>query len=217
MPVTPTMLHIPAGEFLMGSDAFYPDEGPPHRVRVPAFELDERPVTNAEFAVFVAATGYLTVAERPLDPAEFPDLSPRDLAPGRSGFHAFARAGGPGRLETVVALGPGRVLAAAAGPRVLNRRQRGPPGRAGVLRGRRCLCGLGRQTAAGRSRVGICGQGRTIRRVHLCVGRRGQPGRCAHGQHLAGAFPVPPDGRERVEGNVPGRGRSRRTGTGSST
>jgi formylglycine-generating enzyme required for sulfatase activity len=76
------MLHIPAGEFLMGSDAFYPDEGPTHRVRVPAFELDERPVTNAEFAVFVAATGYLTVAERPLDQAEFPDLSPRDLAPG---------------------------------------------------------------------------------------------------------------------------------------
>ena len=36
-----------------------------------------------------------------------------------------------------MALGPGRVLAAAAGPRVLNRRQGGPPGRAGVLRGRR--------------------------------------------------------------------------------
>ena len=82
MPETPTMLHIPAGEFLMGSDAFYSDEGPPHRLSVPAFELDARPVTNAEFAVFVAATGYLTVAERPLDPAEFPDLSPGDLAPG---------------------------------------------------------------------------------------------------------------------------------------
>ncbi|GAA3666462.1 formylglycine-generating enzyme family protein [Arthrobacter ginkgonis] len=82
MPVTTTMLHVPAGEFLMGSDEFYADEGPPHRVRVPAFELDERPVTNAEFAVFVAATGYLTVAERPLDPAEFPGLSPQDLAPG---------------------------------------------------------------------------------------------------------------------------------------
>lgn len=82
MPETPTMLHIPAGEFRMGSDAFYDEEGPPHRVRVQAFEFDERPVTNAEFAAFVAATGYLTVAERPLDPAEFPDLSPRDLAPG---------------------------------------------------------------------------------------------------------------------------------------
>ncbi|MDI3213061.1 formylglycine-generating enzyme family protein [Arthrobacter sp. AL12] len=82
MPVTTTMLRIPAGEFLMGSDAFYPDEGPAHRVRVPAFELDQRPVTNAEFALFVAATGYLTVAERPLDPADFPDLSPQDLTPG---------------------------------------------------------------------------------------------------------------------------------------
>jgi sulfatase modifying factor 1 len=82
MPVTPTVLHIPSGEFLMGSDAFYPDEGPRHRVRVPAFELDQRPVTNADFAAFVAATGYLTVAERPLDAEDFPDLSPRDLAPG---------------------------------------------------------------------------------------------------------------------------------------
>ena len=82
MTVTRTMLDVPAGDFLMGSDGFYDDEGPPHRVSVPAFKLDERPVTNAEFAVFVAATGYLTVAERPLDPAEFPDLSPRDLTPG---------------------------------------------------------------------------------------------------------------------------------------
>ncbi|WP_197060680.1 formylglycine-generating enzyme family protein [Arthrobacter sp. L77] len=78
----PAMLHIPAGEFRMGSEEFYADEGPPHQVRVTPFELDERPVTNAEFAVFVAATGYVTVAERPLDPVGFPGLSPCDLAPG---------------------------------------------------------------------------------------------------------------------------------------
>jgi formylglycine-generating enzyme len=82
MPVTTTMLHVPAGEFLMGSDQFYADEGPTQQVRVPAFELDKHPVTNAEFAAFVAATGYLTVAEQPLDPADFPGLSPRDLTPG---------------------------------------------------------------------------------------------------------------------------------------
>jgi sulfatase modifying factor 1 len=66
----------------MGSDKFYSDEGPPQRVRVPAFELDEHPVTNADFAEFIAATGYLTVAEKPLDPTEFPDLPPQDLTPG---------------------------------------------------------------------------------------------------------------------------------------
>ena len=82
MPVTTTMLHVPAGALLMGSDQFYADEGPTQRVRVPAFELDKHPVTNAEFAAFVAATGYLTVAEQPLDPAEFPGLSARDLTPG---------------------------------------------------------------------------------------------------------------------------------------
>lgn len=76
------MLHIPAGEFRMGSEDFYPDEGPAHQVRVLPFDLDDRPVTNADFAVFVAATGYVTVAERPLDPVEFPDLPPGDLAPG---------------------------------------------------------------------------------------------------------------------------------------
>jgi formylglycine-generating enzyme required for sulfatase activity len=82
MNLTTRVRQIAAGEFLMGSDDFYPEEGPRHRARVSAFELDEHPVTNAEFAVFVAATGYLTVAEQPLDPADFPDLPPQDLGPG---------------------------------------------------------------------------------------------------------------------------------------
>jgi formylglycine-generating enzyme len=82
MPVTTPMLPVPAGEFLMGSDGHYSDEGPPHRVQVSAFELDEHPVTNADFARFVAATGYRTVAEQPLDPVEFPALSAQELVPG---------------------------------------------------------------------------------------------------------------------------------------
>ena len=82
MPATTHLQPVPAGDFLMGSDEFYEDEGPPHRVGVAAFELDAHPVTNAEFAAFVAATGYVTVAERPLDAAEFPNLAPEDLSPG---------------------------------------------------------------------------------------------------------------------------------------
>jgi formylglycine-generating enzyme len=82
MHATTPMLQVPTGEFLMGSNDFYPDEGPRHLVQVSVFELDEHPVTNAEFAEFVAATGYLTVAERPLDPAEFPGLPHQDLEPG---------------------------------------------------------------------------------------------------------------------------------------
>lgn len=63
------MVLIPGGEFLMGSEApeAFVNEGPVHRVRVDAFYMDTHPVTNAEFARFVEATGYTTVAERAVD------------------------------------------------------------------------------------------------------------------------------------------------------
>jgi sulfatase modifying factor 1 len=73
---------LPGGEFAMGAADFYADEAPVHRVRVDGFEIDRCPVTNAEFGEFVAATGYVTVAERPLDPAEYPGVPASDLAPG---------------------------------------------------------------------------------------------------------------------------------------
>jgi formylglycine-generating enzyme len=62
------MVRLPAGEFAMGSDAFYPEEAPVRRVAVEAFWIDARPVTVAAFRRFVKATGYVTLAERPLDP-----------------------------------------------------------------------------------------------------------------------------------------------------
>jgi formylglycine-generating enzyme len=63
---TEGMLWIPGGEFTMGSDAEYAmrAEGPAHRVRVDGFWMDETDVTNAQFAAFVQATGYVTTAER---------------------------------------------------------------------------------------------------------------------------------------------------------
>ncbi|BDG74023.1 formylglycine-generating enzyme family protein [Roseomonas fluvialis] len=76
------MCRIPGGVFRMGSDVHYPEEAPAHRVRVGSFWMDATTVTNAEFARFVAATGYVTVAERPLDPAMYPGARPRDLKPG---------------------------------------------------------------------------------------------------------------------------------------
>ena len=82
MPTTTDLVSIPAGDYLMGSDRFYADEGPVHRVHVEAFELEKHPVTNAQFAEFVADTGYITMAERPLDPADFPGADPADLVPG---------------------------------------------------------------------------------------------------------------------------------------
>ena len=76
------MVRIPGGSFLMGSDRHYPEERPQHRAAVDGFWMDETAVTNAAFAAFVAATGHVTVAERPLDPTLYPGARPEMLAPG---------------------------------------------------------------------------------------------------------------------------------------
>jgi formylglycine-generating enzyme len=76
------MVWAPGGTFLMGSNDFYPEERPAHRVTVDGFWMDEHPVTNAEFRRFVKHTGYVTVAERAPDPAHYPGVDPALLAPG---------------------------------------------------------------------------------------------------------------------------------------
>jgi formylglycine-generating enzyme required for sulfatase activity len=65
----PGMVWIPGGEFAMGTDDLrsLPNERPAHRVRVEGFWIDEHDVTNAEFAKFVEATGYITTAEKKPD------------------------------------------------------------------------------------------------------------------------------------------------------
>jgi formylglycine-generating enzyme required for sulfatase activity len=65
----------------MGSD-IEPEEQPVHRVHVDGFWMDVTAVTNAQYAAFVAATGWITVAERPLDPADFPGAPIENLVPG---------------------------------------------------------------------------------------------------------------------------------------
>lgn len=73
---------VPAQEFVMGSADHEPEEAPPHRVRVGAFAIEDVPVTTAAFAAFVQDTGYVTVAERPLDPADYPGAPAENLVPG---------------------------------------------------------------------------------------------------------------------------------------
>ena len=73
---------VPAGSFLMGSESFYPEERPVRRVEVEAFSIDAHPVTVAEFRRFVKATGHVSVAERPLDPDDYPDADVEALVPG---------------------------------------------------------------------------------------------------------------------------------------
>ncbi|MBA2597404.1 MAG: formylglycine-generating enzyme family protein [Chloroflexia bacterium] len=80
------MVWIPGGEFLMGSDGHYPEEAPAHRVRVSGFWIDRTQVTNAAFRRFVKATGYVTLAERPPDPAMYPGAKPEMLVAGSTVF-----------------------------------------------------------------------------------------------------------------------------------
>jgi formylglycine-generating enzyme len=75
------MVWIPGGRFRMGSDSHYPEEAPSHKVRVDGFWIDVCAVTNRDFAAFVNATGYVTVAERSVDPADFPGAIASKLGP----------------------------------------------------------------------------------------------------------------------------------------
>jgi formylglycine-generating enzyme required for sulfatase activity len=66
----------------MGIDGFDTKETPAHHVQLDGFWVDCCPVTAAEFAGFVEATGYVTVAERKPDPALYKDADPALLVPG---------------------------------------------------------------------------------------------------------------------------------------
>jgi sulfatase modifying factor 1 len=92
------MRRIEGGTFAMGSNEFYPEERPVHRVSVDGFWIDEHPVTAADYRRFVRETGYTTVAERPLDAADYPDADPELLVPGSL---VFRKTTGPVELNDV--------------------------------------------------------------------------------------------------------------------
>ena len=85
------MVWIPDGVFHMGSEEFYPEERPIHEVAVSGFWMDRCAVTNEQFALFVEATGYVTIAERPLNPEEFPGAPVENLVPGSMVFYKTRR------------------------------------------------------------------------------------------------------------------------------
>jgi formylglycine-generating enzyme required for sulfatase activity len=84
------MVFIPPGQFLMGSEHFYPEEGPVREVTVDGFWIDTHTVTNRQFSRFVRKTGYVTVAERPLTAEDFPGAE--SALPGAM---VFRKATGP--------------------------------------------------------------------------------------------------------------------------
>jgi formylglycine-generating enzyme len=100
-PAPPGMVWIPGGEFSMGSHVeseslcaipgVTRDALPVHRVRVDAFWMDATEVTNEDFARFVNATGYVTIAERTPTAAEFPGAPPENLVAGSTVFTPTAK------------------------------------------------------------------------------------------------------------------------------
>jgi formylglycine-generating enzyme len=82
IPSPKGMARVEGGEFSMGSADFYPEERPVRRVAVDGFWIDLHPVTVAEFRRFVKATGYVTWAELPPDPADYPGADPELMQPG---------------------------------------------------------------------------------------------------------------------------------------
>ena len=109
------MVELPGGTFRMGSDGFYPEERPVREVSVEAFWIDRHPVTVAEFRRFVKATGHVTWAEQPPDPADYPGRRSRSCScPARS-----SSAGQPGRSTsaTTATGGAGRRAPTGGTPR----------------------------------------------------------------------------------------------------
>ncbi|MCI0538376.1 MAG: formylglycine-generating enzyme family protein [Verrucomicrobiales bacterium] len=89
-PLFEKMAWISGGTFLMGSDVHYPEEAPSHKVSVDGFWIDRYPVTNLDFHLFVRATGHVTLAERPANPADYPGAKPELLAPASIVFKKTA-------------------------------------------------------------------------------------------------------------------------------
>ena len=185
------MTWIPGGTFAMGSEDFYPEERPVHRVTVDGFWMDETPVTAAEFRRFVRETGYVTVAERPLDPAQYPDADPELLVPGSLVFHGTAgpvdlddyrnwweyvpgafwkRPGGKGTTINGRDQPPGRRTSPTRTPRPTR------PGRARSCRPRRSGSSPRAAASRARSSPGATSTSRTASRWRT-PGRASSPGR----------------------------------------
>ena len=151
------------------------------------------PSRTAQFAAFVGETGYVTVAERPLDPADFPGAPRGEPRARLARLHADERSRRPPPPAAVVDVDARRELA---------RRRAQParsPGRPRRLRGRRGLRRLGRQGAADRGRVGVRGARRPRRRGVRLGRRAGGAGRAAR-ELLARRLPLAPRRRLRDDG-----------------
>jgi formylglycine-generating enzyme len=92
------LVWIPPQTAVLGSDQHYDEERPAHVVSVDGFWMQKHQVTNAQYAEFVDATGYVTVAERPLNPDDYPGAPAENFVPGSM---VFTRTAGPVDLKHI--------------------------------------------------------------------------------------------------------------------
>jgi formylglycine-generating enzyme required for sulfatase activity len=90
------MVQVEGRTFAMGSTGHYPEEAPVRLVRVDDFWIDQTPITNRQFAVFVRETGYVTEAEVAPDPRDYPGM-PASMA--KAGSLVFQPPKGPVSLD----------------------------------------------------------------------------------------------------------------------
>ena len=201
----------------MGSEEFYPEERPVRRVAVEAFWMDEHAVTAADFRRFVRETGYVTVAERPLDPADYPDADPELLVPGAPRLPQDERA----RAARTTSATGGSTCRAPTGSApadpgtTINGRDRHPVVQV-AFEDAEAYAALGGQGAADRGRVGVRSP-RRARGTALRVGRRALPRRAAGREHVAGRVPLAEPQARRPRGHLAGRELRSRTATASTT
>ncbi len=142
----------------MGSDKFYPEEKPVHQVTVDGFYIDKYAVTNGDYKRFVDETGYVTVAERPLDPKDYPGAKPELLVPGAL---VFQKAKGPVNLRDYHnwwAWVPGANWKHPLGPKTSLKESKIIPWSISLMKMLRPMQ-TGPEKNANRSRMGICSKG----------------------------------------------------------
>ena len=180
-----------------------PDALPVHLVTVAGFWMDRTPVTNFEFERFVRETGYITVAERPLDPEEVLRSPAREARAGLRGVHPHFVSRPARRSPSVVALHARRELEAPARREVEPEGSAQPSGGPSRLRRRGGVCAVGEEAVANRSRVRVC-RTRWSRPGALRVGQRDDAGRKGRGKHVARAVSSRGPRRRWIPRNVTG-------------